>query len=326
MSHSRVRGIALTAAKALVSLGLIALLMRGMDTGTVFENLRKVDPLAVAFAAVVVTAISLLHARRWEIVLARMAHVVPYADALKLVLIGFFFNQTLPSTVGGDAYRMWGAYSLGIRAGDAVTSVIVDRVFALLALVLMIIAGSWWLLDLVRVPAARWVLLAAIVGSAAGMAVLLMLPRYATTLRRWRPTGYLVHVSEGARAVVTSANATLQVMLFTVVGYAAFSFAVYVLAQGMGVGLSLSHALLFVPLVTLITVLPVSIAGWGLRESSMVVTLGLIGVPSTQAFSLSVLFGLVVMSSGIPGGLIWLSRRRRPTHARAVQPESSGNP
>jgi hypothetical protein len=55
---------------------------------------------------------------------------------------------------------------------------------------------------------------------------------------------------------------------YTIAGYGLLSFAVYLLAQGMGVTLSLGHAMLFVPLVTLITVLPVSIAGWGLRESS----------------------------------------------------------
>ena len=65
------------------------------------------------------------------------------------------------------------------------------------------------------------------------------------------------------------------------------------------------------PLVSLVTFLPVSVAGWGLRESSMVVALGLIGVPSAEAFSLSVLFGLVVMASGIPGGVLWLISKRR---------------
>jgi hypothetical protein len=49
----------------------------------------------------------------------------------------------------------------------------------------------------------------------------------------------------------------------------------------------------------------------------MVVALGLIGVPAVQAFSLSVLYGLVVMASGIPGGLMWLLMRR---HAHAPHP------
>lgn len=294
-----------------------------MDSGTVFENLRKADMGAVLVAALVTTGISLLHARRWEIVLGRMANSVPFADALKLVLIGYFFNQTLPSTVGGDAYRAWGAYRLGIRAGVAVSSVVVDRMLAVLALMVMILAGSWWLLEIVRVPGAGWIVALAVASTVAGMAALLSLPRFAQSLRRWHLGRYLLHIAEGVCAVVASPGATAQVAALTFAGYASISFVVYLLAQGMGIELGFGHALLFVPLVTLITVLPVSIAGWGLRESSMVVTLGLIGVPSVEAFSLSVLFGLVVMASGIPGGIIWLSRRRARRAEQHAQPHGT---
>jgi glycosyltransferase 2 family protein len=322
MSHPRLRGAALTAAKVLVSAGLIALAMRGVDGAAVLANLRKADALAVLAAALLITAISILHARRWDLVLARLAHAVPFRDAFKLVLVGYFFNQTLPSTVGGDAYRIWGAYRLGIGAADALTSVIVDRTLALLALVAMIVAGSWWLLEIVRAPLAGWAVALGGLGAVAGMAGLLSLRSFARSLGKSRLTAYLLRISQGVHQVFSSPPAMLQVFGLTIAGYAATSVAVYALAQGMGVELGLGHALLFVPLVALITVLPVSIAGWGLRESSMVVTLGLIGVPSVQAFSLSVLYGLVVMLSGVPGGIIWLAGRGRlgATAQRHPQP------
>jgi hypothetical protein len=310
MNRSHLRGTAITAAKVVVSAGLIAFALRGIDSRTVLEQLRNVEMAPVAATIVLVTAISLLHARRWEVVLGRMEHRLPFAEALKLVLIGYFFNQTLPSTVGGDAYRAWGAYKRGIHAGNAVASVLVDRIFALIALIAMIVAGSWWLFQWIPPPGARMAFVAIIAGGAIGFAVLLALPRFGARLRRWRATRLLLHVAEGARAVTSSAAATLEVVLLTVAGYAAISYAVYQLADALGVNLALGHALLFVPLVTLVTVLPVSIAGWGLRESAMVVALDVIGVPAVQAFSLSVLYGLVVMASGVPGGILWLAARR----------------
>jgi uncharacterized protein (TIRG00374 family) len=239
-----------------------------------------------------------------------MAHALPFGDAWKLVLIGYFFNQTLPSTVGGDAYRAWGAYRLGIRAGEAVTSIVVDRFLALVSLVAMIGGGLWWLFDFVHAQTARLVVVFIMVAAVVGTAGLIYLARFEAPLKKWRITRFLVHVSLGARAVLASGRASTQVLVLTIAGYASFSFAVYVLAQGMNVALSFGNALLFVPLVTLVAVLPVSIAGWGLRESSMVVALGLIGVPAAQAFSLSVLTGLVIVASGIPGGVLWLFRRQ----------------
>jgi uncharacterized membrane protein YbhN (UPF0104 family) len=326
MSHSPFRSLASIALKFAISAGLIAFALRGVDFAIVLEHFRRVDAAPVVVAILATTAIALLHARRWEVVLARMEHALRYADALRLVLIGYFFNQTLPSTVGGDAYRIWGAYKHGIHAGNALASVMVDRVFALVALVAMILCGAWWLFDFVRTPVARWAVLLACAGGFAGFAVLLLLRRGEAVLGRWRATRLLLHVSDGARAVVGSPAAALEVLLLTVAGYMVLSCVVYVLAQEMGVALSLGHALLFVPLVTLVTILPVSIAGWGLRESAMVVSLGLIGVPSAQAFSISVLFGLVVMASGVPGGALWLLNRKRKPSAPPVEPHAQETP
>jgi uncharacterized protein (TIRG00374 family) len=320
MAHSRLRSFAALAAKVLISAALIAFALRGVDSAKVVEHIARVDVAVIAFAVVVFTCVAFLHARRWENILARMEHRISYAGALRLILIGYFFNQTLPSSVGGDAYRAWGVYKHGIHAGNAIASVIVDRVFALLALGIMIGAGAWWLFDIVRDPMARAAVIAASAGAIGGFTFLLVLPRFATLLERWRATRLVLRVAEGSRAVLRSPAATLEVLLLTAAGFAVTSYVVYLLSQGMGVPLSMGYALLFIPLVTLVTILPISIAGWGLRESAMVVSLGLIGVPAAQAFSISVLFGLVIMASGVPGGLLWLAARKHKPAADSVEP------
>jgi hypothetical protein len=65
-----------------------------------------------------------------------------------------------------------------------------------------------------------------------------------------------------------------------------------------------------VPLVVLVSMLPVSVAGWGVREGAMVVALGAVGVDRATALTTSVLFGLALAATGIPGGLLWLYGRR----------------
>lgn len=320
MNHSTVQRFTITAAKALVSAGLIAFLLRGIDSNAVIDHLRAVNGPAVILAAIVTMATSLLHALRWKMILARMGHGLRYAEALRLVLIGNFFNLPLPSTVGGDAFRAWGAYRIGIRASDSITSVVVDRICALAALVLMIVMGLWWLFDLIRGPAARWMISVAVGCFVTGIIMLLSLARFGQNLRRWRVTRWLLHVSEGLGAVVSKPKVTIQVVALALAAHVTLSYAVHILARGLSIDLALEHSLLLVPLVTLVTVLPVSISGWGLRESAMVVALGLIAVPPVQALSLSILYGLVVMACGVPGGFIWLLALR---HAPAEGPVST---
>jgi glycosyltransferase 2 family protein len=304
------RGFARTALKALASIGLLALALRGIDTVAIRTHLADADPWTIAVAIALMTGISAMQAERWRIVLNCLGRDLHFVLAWKLVLIGYFFNQTLPSTVGGDAFRVWGAYRNGIRVGDAISSVIIDRVAALTSLLLMIVLGLPWLFELITIASARWIVMLVLVGGMLGMVLLLSLGRFASLLGRWRPTRLLLPVATGARAVFGSGTATTQIVLLTIVGYAIASYAVHLLAQGLAIRLGFGDALLLIPLVTLVTVLPVSIAGWGLRESAMVVALGLIGVPAAAAFSLSVLYGLVVMASGVPGGVIWLMMRR----------------
>jgi hypothetical protein len=74
----------------------------------------------------------------------------------------------------------------------------------------------------------------------------------------------------------------------------------------MGIPMSAVESLLLVPPVILLSSLPVTLAGWGLREGGMIFALGLIGVPSDAAFALSVMYGLLSLVVGLVGGLVWL--------------------
>ena len=66
-----------------------------------------------------------------------------------------------------------------------------------------------------------------------------------------------------------------------------------------------------VPPIVLVTTLPISIAGWGVRESATVIGFGFIGVAPADALALSVLFGLVQIVMGVPGGIMWLAQKGR---------------
>ena len=88
------------------------------------------------------------------------------------------------------------------------------------------------------------------------------------------------------------------------------------LGRGLGIHVSLGHFLVLIPPVMLVSMVPVSIAGWGVREGAMVGALGFVSVGADEALALSVLFGLVVMVVGLPGGLIWFltgKERARPS-------------
>jgi hypothetical protein len=85
------------------------------------------------------------------------------------------------------------------------------------------------------------------------------------------------------------------------------SVSMSLVAGAAGIPLSLASALTVVPPVIFVSMLPVSIGGWGVREGAMVVALGLTGIQPTDALLISVAYGLMMALVGLTGGLLWLA-------------------
>jgi uncharacterized membrane protein YbhN (UPF0104 family) len=84
--------------------------------------------------------------------------------------------------------------------------------------------------------------------------------------------------------------------------------------SGMGVGSALAvGCALLVPAIMEIAMLPISLAGWGVREGAAIVAFGALGLPPDQALGASIAFGLIVAAVSMLGGILWLVDRRQMT-------------
>ena len=82
------------------------------------------------------------------------------------------------------------------------------------------------------------------------------------------------------------------------------------IADTLGIGLDLLDCLVLIPPVMLITTMPISIAGWGVRETAMVYVLGLVGVSEADSLVISVIIGILFLIVSLLGGLFWLSGKQ----------------
>ena len=81
---------------------------------------------------------------------------------------------------------------------------------------------------------------------------------------------------------------------------------IWIMAQDVGIAVSLSECMVIVPTVLLLSVIPISIAGWGLREGIMVAGFSYIGMPATDAVFLSITLGIGMTAVGLTGGPVWM--------------------
>jgi len=236
-------------------------------------------------------------------------------QSLRFTLIGAFFNQTLPSTVGGDVARMWFLARATGHSKPAVYSVLMDRAAGLIWLAAFVLVCLPWSMRLIESPVGRAMLVLIGIGGVAGPLVLLALTQTVRkTLVRWRLTRHLTEILAAAWTTLTSRRAGVSIAAISIAIHLMTVLAAWLTARAIGSPLGFVQSLLLMPPVILIAAIPVSIAGWGVRESAMITAFSYVGLPESDALAISVLFGTGAFLIGAIGGLVWIFNhdRKRP--------------
>lgn len=309
-----------TAIKVVITVALLALLVRGTDLGAMGSAASNISGFTMVMSVVVLLALSFVQTSRWQAILRALGTRMGYLSLWATVLIGFFFSQLLPTSIGGDVARVWKLRQAGTSVARAFNSVLLDRLTALIAAALITALGFSMLTGMFPAVAARSIVAFALGGIIIGFLVLLALRAPATagplqTLLGKRLGGWLAGVLVDTSAVLLDPRTLSVTTALSCLIHVAVSTVVWMIARDIGADLSLLTCIVLVPLVILASMLPVSIAGWGVREGAMIVALGSVGVERATALTTSVAFGLALAVTGIPGGLIWLYGRRHPVRA-----------
>jgi uncharacterized membrane protein YbhN (UPF0104 family) len=292
-----------------VTAGLLWALSTRVDLSHVKEVVHHVSLPLLAAGAAALLATSPFAALRWHIVLGAETTSPGPWTLLKIGLVGLFFNQVLPSGVGGDAVRAWRCHRLGISVAAAIRSLVLDRVSGYVVMVVLFAAGLPVLLHILPDVRQRYGVVLLLGAALCGLLALFLIDYLPWGLLRFRLVAELAGLSrEGRRLFGRPARlGALTGLSVATVGLTIV--ASMLVAESLGVDLSFCSWVVIVPPVTLIQLVPVSLAGWGVRELGFVVVLAGFGVPAEAALAASVLIGLCMIVVGLPGGLLWLTGR-----------------
>lgn len=299
--------------KGAVSAILIWLLLRNTNTDAVVDQLFDVGWRAFLLSTALLAALSLPATLRWQAVLRALGRRLAFLHGLRLVLVGLFFNQVLPSSVGGDAVRIWQVRRDGVDLRTAIDSVVIDRLMALGILFLIIAVSLPALFAIIPSPVARTAIALLAGGGLVGYVLFAFLDRLPNFFFRWRATKAIAALSTDFRTAISSPRYGAMSLALSLVIQLVVALSVFVLAASLEYRVSLIDCVILMPLVILATAIPISIAGWGVREGAMVVAFGYAGLSTHDALALSVLFGAATVCAALPAGLVWIaSGGRRP--------------
>jgi uncharacterized membrane protein YbhN (UPF0104 family) len=295
-------------AKAAISGLLLYFSLRLVNLDALTERLHRLEPGWLLFAVVLVATQLLLLSVRWRQIAMSCGTDMGFAGTLQINFIAAFFNQVLPSTVGGDGVRIWFAARRGAGWANATYSVLLDRIFGVFVLALVVAACLPWTLQLIRDPVPRAVLLVLACGAIAGpLVVLLAGTHFDRWLRRWTITRHVAAAAEAAARICRSFRSAGIIIGCSIIIHLLTISAAWCCVKAVAAPVGFTHVLFLMPPVLLIATVPISIAGWGVRESSMIAAFAYAGLAEGDGLTLSILFGAVSFIIGIAGGIVWIS-------------------
>lgn len=286
-----------------VSAIILGFLAYRLDWPKLIEEFRDLDWRYCWLSIGVFLAMQIVSSLRWMIMARPLGFGEPLWTFVSYYFIGMFFNLLLPTSVGGDAVRAIYLNAGRGRRSAAILSVLLERLSGLLVLCLLACVAAWFC----PVDLPLWMRLV-VVATALGMLVgLASMPWISQFLARIPKLKNLAHTLQSIPGLYRREPALIlnSVLLSIGVQFASIGM-VALIGKALGNDVPISVYGVAVPMVSLLTLLPVSLNGMGIREAGMILFLGPAGVAREPAIATAFLWFLVHTVGGLIGALLYL--------------------
>lgn len=300
--------------KLTVSGTLLFFLYRQTPITDIRESFADCNLFLLVPVFFILLANTVLSACKWKILLHADAIDIPLPKLVTSYLIGGFFNNFLPSNIGGDSYRIYDIMHKSREGVRSAASVFADRLTGFLALVSLSLISSVFVAIKLNSPLVIF------------LPLLIMILLFLALFMLWRqtPIRWMLQVSTLDRFAILNQGAekfftafahygadyriVLRVMSLSFLFQFSVIFAVYLMAVALHAEVAFLFFPAFVPLIVLMEAIPLSVNGIGIRDAGYVFFFGLAGMTDIQTRSLAILFLAMTLLYSLIGGVLFLSR------------------
>ena len=326
--------------KIVVSLGLYVWIFWKVHIGDLWGELRNANLSYFAAAVAIYFVAQGVSAYRWYLMLKPVDIKTSYPRLLSYYFLGMFFNFLMPTAIGGDVFRVYYLNKETRRLSASTASVFIDRDIGMAGLVLVAAVVATYartsIGGVLLAPLFWLILFACLLANLA-----LFYRRSYALLHRLLSLFKMKRVDEKVERIFLSFNAyrgkwglmasALSLSIIVQVG-CAFVNLLCANAIGLKTNNGWIDYLVLVPTIGLVTMAPVSVNGMGLREGAyiMLFTSATVGASQHQAAALAFLWLGVTVTTGLPGGIIYILRggkREDDLHKaeELLEPDAAGN-
>jgi len=310
LSHSLKSLISVSSIKfwfrILVTTSIFILIFRSIHINQLWVTLKQAGLGLLLAALLMQFGSTSLSAYRWQIIMHNLSFGQPLSFYWRSYFKASFFNQGLPTSIGGDALKVLDVAGQGFRKRDALYGIMLDRVTGLAALMWLNLAAYLINPNLLPSPIYHLTLLL-VVGSLVGFMIASSL-RHLPWLNAYSRLRIVITLSERLHQAFLN-NRILLIGSSLLIPILAM-LSIFMTGSALGLRYNLVTYFIIVPPAILLTIIPISMAGWGIREGTLVALFSLIGADKATILAMSILYGLMQIIVSLPGFIIYLSGRK----------------
>lgn len=279
-----------------------------VDLAQIGALLAQANPGLLTLATGVIFIQLAFNSARWVRLLAMDQAFLPFGKAYRFYLEGMFFNQALPGAFGGDVVRVYRVRAFCRTLGQAVNSALLDRLTGLMGLAIVIAGGLPLLMQRTSDGGVLSGFAIVFALGAVGILCAFGLARMSEEGTGGKARTALVGFARLFTRLIKHPAEAFPVLTYALGTHLLLVGIAYVSAVALGLEFTLIECLIVVPTSVLVSTLPISLGGWGVREGAMVAGFALIGASGSDAgaVALGIVIGLQMLVVGLIGGGVWL--------------------
>ena len=305
-----IKRISILCLKILTSVTLLTVVFEDVQFKLVFDEFNNMSLRHVSLIFSLMFLQLLIASVRWLKILDYLNISLSYKKCAAYTWAGMFFSQALPSSIGGDAYKTFQIKALGYSYKGAFCSVFSDRLFGLIGVLTLIVMFPFAALAMGHLRILgfdiKFLMYCA-------LACMLFYFFFLKTLKNFQNSYRFSKVYQLFDRLLLFKAPVKTLCLIVTSSFLIHSITILIflaIVQSFSIGIPLVFYIILIPTMILVTTLPISVAGWGVREGFFVYTFGQFGVDNATSISISIIYGLLVLIFSIPGSATWLLKNK----------------
>ena len=306
--------------KFLISISLLAFLLKKTGLGLFLQSFASVNLELCLLSVMLYIGSQYLSSFRWKILLMPHNITVTTPKLFSFYLVGMFFNNFLPSSIGGDAIKGYDLYRYSKKGKESFTTVFLERYTGLAALLMIGLISLVFISSLPEATLVKILILGIstifIVATiiVANSRVKNLTINLVSKLKITKLEKVVFEVYETFGKYKNHKSSFLNAVFLSII-IQVMNIVVYIiLSNALNIKVPWGYFFLFFPIITVISMLPISINGLGIREGINVYLFTQVGVANSQALSLSLSWFLMVMVISLLGGFVFVFRKGQESY------------